>query len=227
MLDLRRTKQRLGALLLRHGKIWRASRYWTIEHRRWLAHLSFDDLALDSALGHYRIALAAREAEVAAIEADLSPWAGREPLADPVARLTAYRGIGELTALTLAAEVIDWRRFPTARSFMCFTGLVPSEYSSGQTTRRGHITKSGNAGVRTALVEAAWHYQHAPAVGAGLRRRHQALPPDTISRAWTAQKRLNSRYRHLINHGKPTTVAATAIARELAGFAWAEMTSTP
>ncbi len=43
MLDLRRTKQRLGALLLRHGKVWRASRYWTLEHRRWLAAVSFDE----------------------------------------------------------------------------------------------------------------------------------------------------------------------------------------
>jgi transposase len=225
MLDLRRTKQRLTALLLRHGKIWRAGQYWTLEHRRWLAGLSFDDPALDTALGHYRMALAAREAEVAVIEADLSPWAGRAPMADPVARLTAYRGIGELTALSLVAEVVDWRRFPHARAFMCFTGLVPSEYSSGQTTRRGHITKAGNATVRTALVEAAWKYQHLPAVGAGLRRRQNGLPADTIARAWTAQRRLNSKYRQLINHGKPSTVAATAVARELAGFVWAEMTS--
>jgi len=121
---------------------------------------------LQAAFGHYRVALAAREAEMAAIEAELLPWAHRDPLGDTVAKLTAYRGIGELTALTLASEVVDWRRFPNARSFMCFTGLVPTEYSSGQITRRGHITKAGPQGVRTALVEAAWHYRHTPKVGA-------------------------------------------------------------
>ncbi len=46
------------------------------------------------------------------------PWAAREPLAGPVARLGCYRGIAELGALTLAAEVAGWRRFPAARAFM-------------------------------------------------------------------------------------------------------------
>ena len=51
----------------------------------------------------------------------------RDPLAGPVARLGGYRGIAELTGLTLAAEVIDWRRFASARAFMGFTGLTCSE----------------------------------------------------------------------------------------------------
>jgi transposase len=142
---------------------------------------------LQAAFGHYRVALAAREAEMAAIEAELQPWAHRDPLGETVARLTAYRGVGELTALTLASEVVDWRRFPNARSFMCFTGLVPTEYSSGQITRRGHITKAGPQGVRTALVEAAWHYRHTPKVGVGLARRHSDLGAGTIARSWTAR----------------------------------------
>jgi transposase len=58
-----------------------------------------------------------------------------------VARLGCYWGIGELGALTLAAEVVDWRRFPAARVFMSYTGLVPAEYSSGEKTRRGHQQK--------------------------------------------------------------------------------------
>jgi hypothetical protein len=54
---------------------------------------------------------------------------------------------------------------------MGFTGLVPSEYSSGEATRRGHITKAGNRAVRTVLVEAAHAYRHHPAIGAVLARR--------------------------------------------------------
>ena len=96
------------------------------------------------AIGFYRAALDTREAELAAVEAELMPWAAREPLAGPVARLGCYRGIAELTALTLAAEVVDWRRFPAARMFMGWTGLVPAEYSSGERTRRGRITKAGS-----------------------------------------------------------------------------------
>ena len=90
------------------------------------------------------------------MEAELASWAVAPPLAPTVARLGAYRGIAQLTGLTLAAEVVDWRRFATARAFMGFAGLIPSEYSSGERTRRGQITKAGPVGVRTALIEAAW-----------------------------------------------------------------------
>jgi transposase len=142
-----------------------------------------------------------------------------------VARLGCYRGIAELTALSLAAEVVDWHRFPAARAFMSFTGLVPAEYSSGERTRRGHITKAGSEPVRSALTEAAWSYRHAPAIGARLARRQAGAGPDTLARSWTAQRRLHARYVHLLHAGKAAPEAATAVARELAGFVWAEMTA--
>jgi hypothetical protein len=141
-----------------------------------------------------------------------------------VRRLGAYRGIARLGALTIATEVTDWRRFARAEAFMGFTGLVPSEYSSGEATRRGQITKAGNEHLRTQLVESAWAYQHGPAVGAELRKRQQDLPPATIARAWTAQRRLCRRFRHLATHKNTKAIVAVAIARELAGFLWAEMT---
>jgi hypothetical protein len=57
----------------------------------------------------YRGGLAAREAELTAIEAELAQWAVAPPLATTVAKLGAYRGIAQLTAMTLATEVVDWR----------------------------------------------------------------------------------------------------------------------
>jgi transposase len=142
-----------------------------------------------------------------------------------VARLGCYRGIAELNGLTLAAEVVDWRRFPSARALMGFTGLVPSEYSSGEHTRRGAITKAGSGPARTALTEAAWAYQHKPAIGVTLRRRQHGATPETLARSWKAQRRLHARYRAMTARGKPAPLAVTALARELAGFVWAEMTS--
>jgi transposase len=173
--DRKRARQRLTAVLMRHGRIWRGASYWTAAHRSWIAGQRFGEPALALAIGHYRATLEVREAELTAIEAELAPWAAREPLAGPVARLGCYRGIAELGGLTLAAEVAAWRRFPAARAFMSYTGLVPAGYSSGERTRRGHITKAGSEPVRTALTEAAWAYRHAPAIGAGLRRR--TAPP--------------------------------------------------
>lgn len=127
--------------------------------------------------------------------------------------------------MTLAAEVVDWRRFATARAFMGFSGLIPSEYSSGDRNRRSHITKAGPVGVRTALIEAAWAYQHRPRIGVGLSRRQAGASAETLARSWTAQQRLCAKYKKMTGHGKPPAVAVVAIARELAGFVWAEMTT--
>jgi transposase len=223
--DRKRAQQRLTAMLMRHGRIWRSGSYWTLAHERWIAGQCFEEPALAAALAHYRAALDTRRAELHAIESEMAPWAGRDPLAAAVAQLGCYRGIAELTGLTLAAEVVDWRRFASARAFMGFTGLVPGEYSSGERTRRGSITKAGSAPARSALVEAAWAYRYKPAIGVALRRRQHDASPATLARSWQAQRRLHAKYKAMTARGKPPGMAVTAVARELAGFVWAEMTS--
>ena len=80
-----------------------------------------------------------------------------EPLRARVTRLRCFRGIDDLTALTIAAELGDPRRFETAPATMAFVGLVPSEHSSGGKRTQGAITKTFNAHLRRVLVEVAWH----------------------------------------------------------------------
>jgi transposase len=222
--DRKRAQQRLNAFLLRHGRAWLAGK-WTLEHRKWVDGQRFEEAALQETFDSCRGWLEAREAELRAAEAKLAPWARQEPLGEAVARLSAYRGIAELTAITLAAEIADWRRFPSARAFMGYCGLTPGEYSSGTRTRRGSITKAGSAAVRTALVESAQSYRHRPAIGAQLRRRQDGLSPETLARSWKAQQRLHATWKKMTARGKPHGVTAAAAARELAGFVWAEMTS--
>ena len=79
--------------------------------------------------------------------------------------------------------------------------------------------------VRTALVESAWSYRYRPAIGALLRRRQAGADPATLARSWKAQQRLHATWKKMTGHGKPPGVVTTAVARELAGFVWAEMTS--
>jgi transposase len=225
VIDQTRARHRLGKFLLRHGRVWRGGDNWTLKHLAWIAQQRFEDPALSTTFSHYRATLTGREAAVAAIEADLVQWYTRAPFADPVARLAAYRGITRQGALTLASEVCDWRRFPAAGAFMGFCGLVPSEYSSGERTRRGHITHAGNLHLRTQLVESAWAYKSKPAVGPVIRGRQQGLDPQVVARAWTAQQRLCGRFRRLDARKSSRNVVVTAIARELAGFVWAEMTT--
>jgi hypothetical protein len=173
---------------------------------------------------HYRATVNLRDTTLAAVEADLADYFGTEPFGEAVLRLGAYRGITHMGALCLGAEVFDWRRFPKARSFMNFTGLTCSEHSSGLSTHRGWITRAGNSHIRGQLTEAAWSYNHLAHVGHGLRERQEGVPAVTIARSWSAQTRLSKRFCSLAARKNVKSVVAAAVARELAGFLWAEMT---
>jgi transposase len=222
--DRTRIRHRVSKFPLRHDRIWRA-RAWTCVHEQWLLTQHFDEPALRATYDHYRAMLNARDAELAAIEADLAYWYTHGPFADAVARLSCYRGIAQIGALTIASEVGDWRRFASVRAFMGFTGLVASEYSPGASVRRGHITKAGNTHLRTQLIESAWAYQHRPSIGVTPRRRQEGASAATVARSWAAQQRLCARFRRLNTRKDSRNIVTVAIARELAGFLWAEMTA--
>ena len=221
--DRRRARQRLASFLLRHGRVWRGASSWSLRHREWLAATHFDDPALEATYQRYLAVATVREADVDAVDADLAGWFDHPLFADAVARLSAYRGIDRLGALVLASEVCDWRRFAGAGAFMSFCGLVPSEYSSGDRTRRGHLTRAGNVHVRTQLVESAWAYRYPARVTKELGQRHCGVAPDVVARAWSAQLRLSQRFRALDARKGVRSVVCAAVARELAGFVWAEM----
>ncbi|MGH7631365.1 MAG: IS110 family transposase [Gemmatimonadales bacterium] len=226
VIDRSRARHRLGKFLLRHGRVWRGGDNWTLKHAVWIRAQHFEERALDETLGHYQATLVAREAAVDAIEADLAPWCDRAPFTDAVHRLAAYRGFTHIGGLAHVSEVCDWRRFPTAGRYMGFTGLVPCEGSSGDRTRRGGITHAGNGHLRTQLVEAAWAYKAHPQVGAVLRHRQEGVDPDVVARAWAAQLRLCGKFHRLDARKTNRKTVVTAVARELAGFVWAEMTTT-
>src|SRR4029450_2415717 len=211
--DRTRARHRLSKFLLRHGRAWRGGNPWTLTHERWLVGQRFEEPALAATYAHYRAVLAARDAALEAIQADLAIWYDLPPFADAVHRPRPYRGVTRPGALPLASEVCDWRRFPRAAVFAGFCGLVPSEYSSGGSTRRGHITKCGNEHLRAQLVESAWAYQHRPAVGIELRERQQGLDPQVVARAWAAQLRLCGRFRRLASRKDSKNVAVHAIPR--------------
>ena len=65
-------------------------------------------------------------------------------------------GVALVVAVTVVAEVGDFRRFANARQLVAYLGLVPSEHSSGTSISRGGITKAGNALARRVLIEEAW-----------------------------------------------------------------------
>src|SRR3954470_7455719 len=226
--DVRRARtaarHQVAKQLLRHGRVYREGKQaWTKQHVAWVRRQRLEHPLAQRALEHARAHLDSLDAQLAAIDGELAQIADTLPWRDPVRWLQAFRGIGYRTALGLLAEIGDWRRFSHPRELAAYLGLVPTEYSSGQQRHRGHITKTGNQHARRLLVEAAWHYQHPP------RRTPSEpdVPPEVAARAWTAQVRLHHRHRSLTSHGKRSTVATVAVARELAGFLWAAMTHQP
>lgn len=223
--DLLRARHRLSKFLLRHGRRFTGTKQaWSKRHDTWLRAQTWPLPALEQTHRAYLRTVEEAVARLRSVEEDLRALLELEPLRTRVQRLRCFRGIDDLTALTIAAEVGDARRFATAPSLMAYVGLVPSEHSSGTKRARGAITKTGNAHVRRVLVESAWHYRHHPFVGDTLRARQHGASADVVARAWTAQQRLHRRYARLAARGKPKQHVVTAVARELTGFVWAALT---
>jgi transposase len=223
--DLLRARHRLSKFLLRHGRRFTATnKAWTQRHAAWLQAQRWALPALEQTHRAYVRAVDEAGGRLQAIETELRDLLTIEPLRSRVERLRCFRGVDDLTALTIAAELGDARRFPSAPRVMAFTGLVPSEHSSGTKRARGAITKTGNAHLRRVLVESAWHYRHHPFLGRSLRLRQRGAPAPVIDQAWHAQHRLHRRYRRLAARGKPKQHVVTAVARELTGFLWAALT---
>ena len=136
--------------------------------------------------------------------------------------LQALRGIAYISAVTIASELGNVSsRFESARKLMGYSGVFPSENSSGTRIRKGGITRAGNAHLRRIVMESAWCYRHLPRVGEKLRKRHQGIPAVIIEIAWKAQNRLHKRYVKLAMAGKDQRKIVTAVGRELLGFIWA------
>lgn len=216
-----KARQRLGAFLLRHGRVYEGKSRWTQAHSRWLEKQAFGSPVQQAVFQEYVDTVAQAGARVASLEAQMHEALRSWSLAPAVAGLRALRGVDTIVAMTVLAELGDLTRFDSPRQLMSFLGLVPSEHSSGSRRRQGAITKTGNGHVRRVLVEAAWSYRFPARKTAHLRRKAAAAPEAVQALAWAAQKRLCARYRHLLHVGKVKNQVTTAVARELAGFIWA------
>jgi transposase len=222
--DRMRCRHRLSKFLLRRGITYPAGRKaWTQAHRAWLGQLSFDEPSEQAVFDDYRLAVEQLDARIAALDRKVEALAQTPAYRRSVGALRCFRGIDTHTALGLVTELHGIERFGRPRALMAFVGLVPSEASSGDRQRRGAITKAGNGHARKLLIEAAWHARHKTAIPVALRQRREGQPPEIVAMADVAMQRLHRRYWRLVQRGKPTTVAATSVARELTGFVWAAL----
>lgn len=121
---------------------------------------------------------------------------------EKVQRLTTAPGVGPVTAAAFVAAVDDPHRFKRAHQVEAYFGLVPSELSSGEKQRKGHITKTGDKRIRWLLVQAAW----------SILRQKPKAETKTLH-AWVT--------RIAMRRGK--SIAIVALARRLAGILFAMM----
>ena len=131
------------------------------------------------------------ERRMAPLDQAVREQAERRP---EVARLMSHPGVGAVTALAFVLTIGDPARFACGKQVASYLGLIPAEYSSGGRQRLGHITKQGNALLRSLLVEAA----HAAA---------------------RVEPELGRYYRRLAMK-KHRSLAAVAVARKLALRLW-------
>lgn len=214
-------RQQILSLLLRLGVEEPGdTRRWTQRYRRWLGELTLEQPLQRLVLADAIEAVDVATARLARLEGAVKQAALEGRHAPLIGALQSLRGVGVITAVTLVAELGDLGRFPTPRPLMAYVGLVPSEHSSGESQRRGRITKAGNSHARHVLVQAAWHYRHPPKQTAALVKRQVGQAAAVTEIAWKAQQRLHARYRKLASR-KGRQKAVIAVARELTGFIWA------
>jgi transposase len=218
--DLMRARHRLSKLLLRQGIVWTGGQAWTGRHDVWLRSQRFDlpgrQLAFDSAYETMTLTLDRRNR----LDTAIVEMAEASEFTAVVRRLGCLRGISTLTGFGLAVEVGDWTRF-SGSTIGAFLGLVPTEYSSGQSRSQGSITKTGNGHARRLLVEAAWHHRKTyRSPGATMRSRWDVAPAAARVRGHQGNTRLHQRWQGFTARRKKPVVANVAVARELAGWAW-------
>jgi len=233
--DRLRARHRLSKFLLRQGRVYHETKAWGVAHRAWLRGQRFEWSSLQQTFEGNLRAVEEAEARLESLDQQVLDFAKSGPYRTAVHYLRSLKGLETLGAVTLAvepaprplAETLDFGRFERAPVYMSLTGLVSSERSSGGKEHRGSITKAGNAHLRRILVEAAWSYRLGNTVSPELAARRRACPPEVVRIARKAQDRLHRKFWRLVSRGKPSQVAAVAVARELAGFVWAIAQQVP
>jgi transposase len=217
----RKAKQRLNAFLLRNRLTFAGRTKWSNAFFNWLSDISMPYAAQQVALQEYIDSVHENLKRVNRLTDQIRQLVPTWRFAPVVSALQAARGVSLIVAVTVLAELGELSRFDKPCELMAYLGLVPSEHSSGESTKKGAITKTGNGHARKALIEAAWAYRMQARVSRSLLKRQQGVPERVCQIAWKAQLRLCARFRRLTARGKTKQKVVTAIARELSAFLWA------
>lgn len=150
--SIRAIFNRRGIAISRGERTWHTGRVELDEYRKPLEEFSMSDLwrgQLDQQLTQ----LDQTQSLLKTVEKKLDAIAKAD---DRVQRVMQIPGVGRVTAEAIVTAIDDAKRFQSGRQVSAYAGLVPRQYQSGETDRRGRITKRGSRLLRTLLVECAW-----------------------------------------------------------------------
>lgn len=144
----------LKSLLSQHGLI-RADDKKKVSSK-WIKVLEVMPLShgLKYAISHYIAMWQHMDVKVKEIDKEIAIQAQKDGDIEAIYR--SVPGIGPTSARALANELEDTTQFDNERQLFSYVGLTPSEYSSGEHVRQGHITRQGKPILRKILVEVAW-----------------------------------------------------------------------
>lgn len=155
--DIRREMARLRSWIYAHGIVTGISvATWTKNHYLSLRHLAIESSSLRRSLDIRLDRLEFLLTQASELWKDLRVIAKKERYVRALKIAQSFPGIGELTAIRLVLELgEDLSRFQSGADIASFVGLGGTEYSSGETERRGGITKQGSEPIRSWLVESS------------------------------------------------------------------------
>jgi len=150
--------RQIKSLLLFHSVAvpFPSNQQWTSPFVRWLQELDLGNEYLNQSLQALVALFDFLSAEKKRLTREVLVLSRKAGYVPRVRLLKTIPGIGALSAMEILVELDDIRRFQTADELAAYLGLTPSQYSSGEHIRMGHITHAGNQWVRTTLVESSW-----------------------------------------------------------------------
>ena len=193
-----RVKNRIHVLVDKQGLSFSGTDLFGIAGLQWLKALELRS-PYRANLDRYLSVLQTVQAQIAEVSREVDRQARLTPEAK---LLQTVPGIGPYTALLILAEIGDISRFPSPKQLVSYAGLHPRVYQSGDVCRYGHLTKTGSAWLRWALIEAATHLQRTPGSLQEFFRRLQRKKGNKAARVATARKLLTILY-WMLKHQTP------------------------
>jgi hypothetical protein len=157
--DLARSKTRIKSFL-NHFGVKLPTEFdnskWTIALIQWLKELQLPHTSMRLTLSRMIVQVEQLQLKLLELSRDIRAMIRSEQYCNTAKLLMSVPGIGALTAISMLTEIGSINRFPSFYKFNSFIGLCPTEFSSGETERKGHITPRHHRQLRSLTIEMAW-----------------------------------------------------------------------